>query len=71
LRGDRTQHAARFQPGNDLFGPLGVDRLAERLAADILARDLIELGASQPARGAARRAIAIAPCPRRSGMGWK
>ena len=43
-----------------MFGTLGIDRLAMRVAADVLARDLIEASAAHPARDASGGAVAVA-----------
>src|SRR5260221_9735162 len=60
LRGNGSQHATGFEPRDHLVGALGIDRLAERVAANVLARDLTQSGAAQPARDAAGGAVAIA-----------
>ena len=64
-RGQRPQDPARLEPRQHVLRALGIDRLAERLAADVLARDLGRPHPLQPAHDAAGGPLA-ARAPARS-----
>src|SRR5260370_21835029 len=59
----RPQHAARLEPRQNVLGPLGSDRLAERLAPHVLARNLARTQALQPAHDTAGGARPPPPPP--------